>query len=112
MPQEGRKNLTVLETVINQARKRHENDNIDKSFVKWVSEYLLMNLEKDEFVGKYFQYLSLIGVHDNVLIIKDARKPIFVEIRKINGKLHSSDDDPIYLQFALAMPELSRLNNK
>ncbi len=112
MPQQGRKNLTVLETVVDQARKRYENDHGDKSFIKWVSEYLLMNLEKDEFVGKYFQYLSFVGVHDNVLIIKDSRKPMFIEIRKIKGKLHSSDDDPIYLQFALAIPELSRLNDK
>lgn len=112
MPQEGRKNLTVLENVVIEARKRYSRSNIDKSFVKWISEYLLMNLEKDEFVSSYFEYISIVGIHDNVLILKDSRKPLFIEIRKVNGVLKSSNDDPIYIQFALVIPELIRLKDK
>ena len=46
---------------------------------------------------------------DNVLYLQDENKGIVVEIRMKEGVLQSSDDDPIYLQFAMALPELTKL---
>jgi len=81
------------------------------SLRKYVNELLLMNLEKDEFLSKYAPFLHKIGIQDNALYIKDSKNNKLVEIRLKNGKLQSNDDDPIYLQYAMALPELSRLKS-
>lgn len=104
-----RNNISVLREVYEIVRKRYEKEQTEVSFVKWFSDYVLMNIEKDEFLSKYAPNLHKIGITDNVLYLKDSKKNKIVEIRMVNGKLQSSEDDPIYLQFACALPELVKL---
>jgi len=79
------------------------------SIRKYVYDVLLMNLEKEEFLRQYVPFLSIIGIQDNILYIKDAKKDKIIEIRMKNGKLQSNDSNPTYLQYAMALPELVRL---
>jgi len=114
MPREDRMNLSLQVEVVEKARVYYEKDPMHSkiSFTQWVSDYLLMNLEKEEFLKIYAPYLSKIGIQDNVLFIRDSKKDKIIEIRLVNNKLYSNDDEPIYLQFALALPELARLKSK
>ncbi len=112
MPREEyRKNLSVHSEVYNVIKARYDKESPDQSFTKWVSSYLLVNLEKDEFLTQYAPYISKIGIHDNVLTLKDSKKNKYVEIRMKNGLLQSNDDNPIYLQYALALPEIVALKS-
>jgi len=111
MPDAARKSLSVLNDVFEKVQGRYEKEHTDKSFVKWVSEYLLINLEKDEFLSQYAPYLHKIGITDNVLYLKDTKQDKVVEIRMKDGVIQANDDDPIYLQFAMALPELGKLKD-
>lgn len=107
----NRNNISVLTEVYKKIKERYESEDTKISFVSWVSDYILMNLEKDDFLSWYAPNLHKIGITDNVLYIKDSKKNKIVEIRMIGGKLQSSDDDPIYLHYAMALPELIKLKN-
>ena len=112
MPDPARKSLSVLNEVFNLMKLKYIAEKPEKSFTKWVSDYLLMNIERDVFLSKYAPFISKIGVTDNVMYLKDSKKNKVIEIRIVNGILQSNDDDPIYTQYAISMPELSRLNKK
>ena len=90
-------------------RTRYDSEKSDKTFVRWISDYILMNFEKDDFLRKYAPFISKIGITQNVLYLKDSKKNEVIEIRMVNGKLQSSYEDPIYLQYAMALPELAKL---
>lgn|SRR3989338_3464348 len=112
MPDPARKNLSVLNNVYDKVKSRYDVEKTDLSFVKWVSEYLLMNLEKDEFVRGYAPFLSKVGIQDNRLIIKDSKKNQFAEVYLKNNQLFCTLDessDCMHIHFALALPELARL---
>lgn len=110
MPDPARKSLTVLNEVFDKVKARYDSEKSGgKSFIGWLSEYLLMNLERDEFVRQYAPYISKIGIQENTLFLKDTKKDKIIEVRLVNNKLQCTDDDPIYLQYAIAMPELARL---
>ena len=111
MPDPARKSLTILNDAFNKIKSRYDIENTDKSFVKWVSEYLLMNLERDDFLAKYAPFLHTIGIQDNSLYLKDSKTDKVIEINYKDGKLQCSEDNPIYLQYAMAMPELARLKS-
>jgi len=112
MPVAERNNISVLANVFDKAKARFEKEDTGQSFVKWISDYLMLNLEKDEFLMQYAPNLHKIGITGNVLYIKDSKKNKIVEIRMTNGKLVSSDDDPLYLHFAMALPELVKLKRE
>jgi len=110
MPRDDhRKNLSVHTEIYDKVKDRFESEGSNQSFTKWISEYLLMNLEKDEFLTQYAPFVSKIGIQGNVLTLKDSKKNKYVEIRMVNGRLQSDNDDPIYLQYALALPEIIAL---
>lgn len=77
----------------------------------YINEILELNVEKDKMLQKYAPGLEVIGVPNEVLYIKDHKQDKIVEIRMKNGKLYCTDEDPIYLQFAWALPELSKLKS-
>ena len=72
-----------------------------------------MNIEKDELLRKRAPSLELIAEPSDVMYIKNHKDGKIIEIRiGKNGKLVANDDDPIYLQFAWALPEISKLKLK
>jgi hypothetical protein len=117
MPDPARRNLSILNEVYDKIKSKYDSEKTGISFVRWVSDYLLMNLEKDEFIRSYAPHLSKIGIHENRLIIKDTKKNQLAEIFLKDGQLYCSLDestDCLHIHFALALPELARLkkNNK
>ena len=79
---------------------------------EYINEILELNVEKDKMLQIHTPSLEMIGVSNQVLYIKDNRKNKIVEIRMSEGRLFCTDDDPIYLQFAWALPELAKLNTQ
>ncbi len=108
----NRKLVSIGEEVLDKLSVLWEKSDPKPTFAEWVNGYLLVSLEKDEFLRKYAPNISKIGITDNVLTRKDSKKKKYIEIRMVNGKLTSNDNDPIYLQFAWALPELVKLNQK
>lgn len=106
---EGYSNVIMKNEIYEKLSEYHKKQNTQLKFNPWVSEFLLMNLEKDAFLQEYAPSISKVGITDNVLTLKDHKKNKHIEIRFVNGKLQSDDDDPIYLQYAMALPELMQL---
>ena len=96
----------LKETYQTLSKKAQKNHMLIKTYV---NELLLMNLEKDDFLSKYAPYISKIGIEGNTLYLKDHKKDKVIEIRLRDGKIQSSNTDPIYVQYAMALPELGRL---
>lgn len=104
-----RKVIAIGGTTSERLEERHKIENPKLSFAEYVDEYLLINLEKDDFLRTYAPGLSKIGITDNVLYLKDSKENKVIEIRLVNGILQSNDENPIYTQFAMALPELAKL---
>lgn len=109
---QNRKLISIGGNTSEKLTKRFEDEKPKVSFAEWVTEYLQVNLEKDDFLRTYAPNLHKIGITDNILYLKDSKKNKVIEIRMSNGNLESNDDDPIYLQFAWALPELAKLKAK
>lgn len=119
MPDPQRKSLTVLNDVHDRATVRHETElkaqKTNLSFTKWISEYILMNLERDEFLRIYAPFLEKIGISDNRITIRDSKMEKLTDVFLKDEKLFCSldeSDDCIHIHFALALPELGRLKKK
>jgi len=119
MPGAERKSLTVRTEVHSKAVSRYEQEKeknkTDMSFINWFSEYILLNLEKDEYIASYAPFLEKIGIRDNRLIIRDKKRDKLTDIFLKDGKFFCNLDeknDCEHIHFALAMPELVRLKSK
>ena len=89
-----------------------ENNRPIKDFV---NELLLMNIEKDNFLKSYAPYLSKAGSHENSLYIKDHNVNRTAEVILKDHTLFCILDNSkncIHVHFALALPELGKLNIK
>ena len=112
---EGWKTITIKEEVFDKLTKKYDGSKTSQKISPWISDLVLMNLEKDELLHKYAPFLEVIGEPNSgdTLYIKNHKENKIVEIKmNKNYKLECSDDDPIYLQFAWALPELVNLQRK
>ena len=110
---EGWKTITIKEEVFDKMLIKHKDSETSQKPSPWVSDYLLMNFEKDDLLKQQAPSLELIAEPSDVMYIKNHKDNKIVEIRiGKNGKLVANDDDPIYLQFAWALPEISKLKLK
>lgn len=108
----GYKTLSIKEEVFNKAEKQFNEKNIKESFSSWISEYLLLNLEKDEFVKNYAPFLSKIGIEGNRITIRDEKKDKLTDVYFKNNQLYCNLDeatDCIHIHYVLCLPELARL---
>ena len=119
MPDLARKSLTVLNEVHSKAFSRWEQEKSEEktnmSFIKWFSEYILLNLEKDEYIALYAPYLEKVGITDNRLTIRDTKRDKLTDVFLKDGKFFCNLDernDCEHIHFALALPELARLKSK
>lgn len=118
MPDSTRMSLTVLKEVHNKAMDRYtmefESKKTKLSFIKWLSEYILLNLEKDEFLTEYAPFLENIGITDNRITIRDSKKDKLTDIFFKEGHPYCNLDESEtceHVQFAMALPELAKLKN-
>lgn len=107
----GYKTLSIKEEVFGRAQKLYKQKKTQLNFSPWVSEYLLMAIEKDEFLKDYAPYLSYVGESDNVMFIKDEKKGRVPEVSLKNNKLHCNLDGPDceHIHYVLALTDLGKI---
>ncbi len=115
MVQPKRHNLTVTAEIYDRLAKIYKKEKTDKSLTQWISEKLLMVLEKDEFLKNYAPFLSKIAVNESSVILRDEKIQRLVEIIYRDNKFWCDVDEEeccVHVHFALALPELAELKNK
>jgi hypothetical protein len=113
--QPKRHNLTVTAEIYERVSKIYKKEKTDKSLTQWISDKLLMVLEKDEFLKSYAPFLSKIAVNENSVILRDEKLQRLVEIIYRNNKFWCDVDEKeccAHVHFALALPELVKLRSK
>ena len=112
MVQPKRHNLTVNAEIYDRIARIYKKEKTDKSLTQWVSDILLMALEKDNFLKSYAPFLSKITVSGNSVVIRDEKLQRLVEVIYRDNKLWCDVDDEeccVHVHFALALPELAEL---
>jgi hypothetical protein len=117
LPQPGQKTLTVTGKVLAKLEDNYKLEKVKRpslSFSAFVTESALVEIERRKIL-KEPQFISLIGIEDNAVILKDLRKDVrLIEVEIKNKYLKCLDDnssDCIHVGFALALPEVRRVLN-
>lgn len=108
----GYKTLSIKEEIFNKIEIKYNKLAPKESITSWVSDYLLMNIEKDEFLKEYAPFLEKIGINDNRLTIRDSKTNKLTDVFLKNKKLFCSldeSDDCLHIHYVLALPELAKL---
>ena len=107
----GWRTLTIRETTFERLSKYHESKNIEKKLSPWIDDFLIMNLDKGNFLTqKYAPHLKNMGIHDNFVLLNDEKNKGFVKVILKDGKLHcdvDKSDHCVHIQYVMALPELS-----
>lgn len=114
MPNKGQKTITVSGRNLKELERRflvEKNKTPNLSFAAFVSDSALMELERRKILSEA-QFISLIGMQDNVIFLKDYKKPErLIEVYLKNKKLKCScrqQSECMHVGFALALPEVRR----
>ena len=94
MPQAGQKTITVSGKHLLELQKKYDLEREKHpgiSFASFIAESALMELERRQLVREA-AFISLIGIHDNMITLKDAKKNKFVEVQIKNQKLYHYQD--------------------
>lgn len=113
--QQKRHNLTVTSEIYERVAKIYKKEKTDKSLTQWVSDKLLLSLEKDDFLKSYAPFLSKIAINQNSVILRDEKLQRLVEIIYRDNKFWCDVDEKeccVHVHFALALPELAELKSK
>jgi len=116
MPQEGQKTITVSGKRLTELEKKYEQEKIKHtalSFASFVAEAALIELERRQMI-KEEPLLSLVGITDNMVILKDFRneeKLVEVQIKEKKIRCLSCGNkghECIHIGFAIALPEIRK----
>jgi hypothetical protein len=114
VPKPGQKTITLSGKLLRSLEEKYEKEKTERpslSFSAFIAESALIELERRNILREA-QFISLIDLHDNVVILKDGRKTKkFVEVQIKGNKLKCLTDDRfdcIHVGFALALPEVRK----
>lgn len=112
---ESRQTITIQEDIYERARALAYSKG--RRLKEWANEILLMEVEKDEFLKRYAPNLSLINITETSLLIRDTKLSRTAEIIIKDCELvclleqdEKKAKDCIHTRFALALPEVGKLN--
>lgn len=114
LPNPGQKTITLsgkrleeLEQKYNIEKKKHPT----VSFASFIAESALMELERRQIIREA-SFISLIGIHEDIITLKDARnRDKFIEVQIKNKKpkcLTDNKQECIHVGFVLALPEVRK----
>lgn len=115
----GAQNVTIRAEVFAKIKQKFQEKqqrnalDENKKIGSFVNELLVDVLEKDEFLSIMMPYYSPIGIHDNILFIRDERNKKVAEIYLKDHLLYCDLDeaqDCEHIHFAYAIPEVAKLN--
>ena len=117
MPQTGQKTITVSGKHLLELQKKYDLEREKHpgiSFASFIAESALMELERRQLVREA-AFISLIGMHDDMITLKDSKTKRFVEVQIKNQKLKCLTDDStncIHVGFTFALPEVRKALGK
>lgn len=115
----GAQNVTIRAEVFAKIKQKFQEKqqrnalDENKKIGSFVNDLLVDVLEKDEFLSIMMPYYSPIGIHDNILFIRDERNKKVAEIYLKDHLLYCDLDktqDCEHIHFAYAIPEVAKLN--
>ncbi len=119
MPDSNRRNLSILNQTYEKLNAKYEQEKIQNhteiSFVKWVSEKLLLTIEQEDYITRFYApYLYTEAIHDNHVILRDEKLGKLVEVRFQGKEMTCSEDDECcsHIHFVFALPELIGFFNR
>ena len=80
--------------------------------IYYTNELLMMSIERDEFISKYFPFIEKIALDGNRIVLKDNKLNQYCEVTKKEQKIYCDLDesfDCIHIQFALSLLEIGKL---
>jgi hypothetical protein len=114
VPKPGQETVTISGSFLKRLKREHalaKTKNPSLSFAAFISESAILELERRSIL-KEAQFISVVGIDDNVLTLKDhRRKHRFIEVFFRNNRPWCSVDnelDCIHVGFALALPEVRK----
>lgn len=113
MPRENQKTVTISGNALKKIDERFKKEQKTKpslKFASFVADSAVMELERKNMLKEAYQ-ISLIGVNEDTIFLKDHRKKErFIEVRIRDKKLYCLEDhkseECIHVGFALALPEV------
>jgi len=116
MPDPARKNMSVTTKVhdimSSKYKQEKEMKKTDLSLVKWTSEFIMMNLEKEDFVKTLFSKISKERIENGRLTLRDGKLDKLTEIYLKNKKLFCTLDESNnceHVHYTLTLTELAEL---
>lgn len=109
---QNRKLVSIGGDTSDRLTKRYGEEKPKISFAEWVTEYLQVNLEKDDFLKNYAPFIEKIGITDNRLTLRDNKENKLTDIFMKDDQVYCSVDETtncIHTRFAWALPELAKL---
>ena len=114
----GSKNIPVRPKLVEMLAKRWNQHKIrvegaHPRFGGFANDLLERMLAKYEFMEKYMPEYSYIGINQNMMMIKDAKLNMIVDVQLKNGKLYCNYDKSQncgHVMFAIAIPEIVKLD--
>jgi hypothetical protein len=114
----GYKNIAIKEFVFNKLWELYQKQENPKvvAFTTWLTEYLLENLEEDDYLQRYSPGLSFISAQENVVYIKDyfIDRIVEVEVHAQESKRflycrYCNKDDCLHIGFCFAIREVNKI---
>lgn len=113
----GSKNITIRVGLMKRLENKHKDDlrtrqSTDKTLIGYVNKIIEGVIEKDEFLKFYFPSISVIGILENKLYLRDKELGRSIGVYPINGKLYCDTDDTFeckHIHYIFALPEIAYL---
>ncbi|MEM2698354.1 MAG: hypothetical protein QXF17_03415 [Ignisphaera sp.] len=116
---DGYKRIPIRIEVYKKIEEKHKSMNIDSSISKWISDLLLMNIKRYDYLKIYAPYISYIGHHENEFFLRDKKDDRVIEIILKDKMLfckYCNNNDCIHIHYVLILPEFGKfiecVNNK
>lgn len=106
------KRIPIKLEIYKKVEDEYKERTIESSISKWISDLLLMNIERYEYLRLYAPYISYKGVHDNELFLRDEKLDRIVEVVLKDLTLfcrYCNRDDCIHVHYTMILPEFSKL---
>lgn len=109
----GWSTLTVRTRVFDRMKKIFESAITTKKVTPFLSDFIEDIMDKEDVVKSSFPDFESLGNRDGILYIKNKSTKEIAEITSDGaGQLKSSIDDPLFLQYAWAISDISLHKDK
>ena len=110
-----RYNVTIKSEVYEYISKIYQNEKSEKSLTQWISDKLILLLDKEKFLKSHFPDIENISAQKNSFVLRDKKLKRLIEVTYKNGKFMCDVDKNeccIHVKFVLSLPEVTKVEKK